>query len=50
MSCSFAGPEIKIILQFYDGLEGLEKSITDEKLRKMCDTMDRSGDEEVKII
>merc|ERR1711970_1358758 len=35
--------------QYHDGLADVEKGLTDEKLRQLCDELDRSGDDEVEV-
>ena len=41
---------ILVVPKFIDGLAEVEKQITDEKLRTMCDNLDRSGEDEVEVI
>lgn len=41
---------ILVVPKYIDGLADVEKQITDEKLRSMCDNLDRSGEDEVEVI
>merc|ERR1711944_201677 len=40
---------ILLVPKYHDGLADVEKSLNDEKLRKLCETMDRSGEDEVEV-
>jgi len=41
---------ILVVPKYHDGLADVEKQLTDEKLRSMCDNLDRSGEDEVEVI
>ena len=41
---------ILVVPKYHDGLADVEKKLTDEKLRSMCDNLDRSGEDEVEVI
>ena len=41
---------ILVVPKYHDGLADVEKKLTDDKLRSMCDNLDRSGEDEVEVI